>query len=178
MSEDMSTNHPTPPTVHQEAFGHDAYEHDDLSPSGPFYFMAGLAVICIVLYVIVFGMYRFLDTYTKTHQPALSPMATAESDTRLVTHSDIRTFPEPRLEENERTELRSYEDEVQQRLATYDWVDKDKGIVRIPIERAMELIVQRGLPVYPQGNADAKTKTAMASKAPAPSAEKGKSSVQ
>ena len=139
---------PNAPMVHR-----DSYEHEDLRPSGPFYFMAGLAVIGIVLYVIVFGMYRFLDTYTKTHQPALSPMATPENDTRLVTRSDIRTFPEPRLEENERTELRSYEDEEQQRLATYDWVDKSKGIVRIPIDRAIELIVQRGLPVRPAGAA-------------------------
>ncbi len=162
MSEDMSTNHPTPtpPTVHQEAFGHDAYEHEDLSASGPIYFMAGLAVICIVLYLIVFGMYRFLDDYTKTHQPALSPMVTPESDTRLVTHSDIRTFPEPRLEENERTELRSYSEEEQQRLATYEWVDKSKGIVRIPINRAMDLIVQRGLPVRPAGSALARNAAA------------------
>jgi hypothetical protein len=157
MSEDMSRNQMTPnaPMVHQ-----DSYEHEDLTPTGPFYFMAGLAVICIVLYVIVFGMYRFLDTYTRTHQPALSPMATAETDTRIVTRSDIRTFPEPRLEENERTELRSYADEEQQRLATYDWVDKDKGIVRIPIDRAMELIVQRGLPVRPAGSALAKNSAA------------------
>lgn len=31
-------------------------------------------------------------------------------------------------------------------LSTYGWVDKDKGIVRIPIDRAMELALQRGLP--------------------------------
>jgi hypothetical protein len=132
---------------------HDTFEHEDLTPRGPFYFMAGLAVICVVLYLIVFGMYRFLDDYTKTDQPPLSPMATPESDTRLVTHSDIQTFPEPRLEENERTELRTYSDEEQQKLSTYDWVDKSKGIVRIPIDRAMELMVQRGLPVRRAGAA-------------------------
>jgi hypothetical protein len=37
-----------------------------------------------------------------------------------------------------------------QTLASYDWVDKDKGIVRIPIDKAMELLAQRGLPVLPQ----------------------------
>ncbi len=31
----------------------------------------------------------------------------------------------------------------------YTWVDESKGTVRIPIERAMELIAQRGLPVAP-----------------------------
>jgi hypothetical protein len=36
-------------------------------------------------------------------------------------------------------------------LYSYGWVDEKAGIVRIPIERAMDLLVQRGLPVRPQG---------------------------
>jgi hypothetical protein len=36
-------------------------------------------------------------------------------------------------------------------------VDKDKGIVKIPIERAMDLLVERGLPVRPQGTDAAQT---------------------
>jgi hypothetical protein len=145
MSEDTTRNAmtPNPPVIH-----HDTFEHEDLTANGPLYFMAGLAVTVIVIFLIVFGMYRFLDSYTKTHQPALSPMATPEADTRIVTHGDVQSFPEPRLEENERTELRSYSEEEERKLATYDWVDKSKGIVRIPIDRAMELIVQRGLPVH------------------------------
>jgi hypothetical protein len=31
-------------------------------------------------------------------------------------------------------------------LTTYGWVDRDAGIVRMPIERAMEILVERGLP--------------------------------
>jgi hypothetical protein len=31
-------------------------------------------------------------------------------------------------------------------LNSYRWVDRSKGIVHIPIERAMELLAQRGLP--------------------------------
>ena len=34
-------------------------------------------------------------------------------------------------------------------LDHYSWIDRSKGTVRIPIERAMELIAQRGLPVAP-----------------------------
>jgi len=151
MSEDTrNPMTPTPPVVHTA--GHDGFEHEDLRASGPVYFMAGLALTMIVLYAIVFGMYRFLDNYTSVHQPALSPMATAETDTRSITHGDVQTFPEPRLEENERTELRSYGKEEERKLATYDWVDKSKGVVRIPIERAMDLIVQRGLPVHAAGS--------------------------
>jgi hypothetical protein len=34
-------------------------------------------------------------------------------------------------------------------LENYSWADQSQGKVRIPIERAMELIAQRGLPVAP-----------------------------
>jgi hypothetical protein len=40
--------------------------------------------------------------------------------------------------------LRAHENEV---LTTYGWVDQNAGTLRIPIERAKELLIQRGLPV-------------------------------
>jgi hypothetical protein len=96
-------------------------------------------------------MYRFHDTYTKENQAAMSPMVTPPADTRAVTHEDTQEFPQPRLEENERTQLYQVIGDQDRKLATYNWVDKDKGVVQIPIDRAMDLIVERGLPVLPQG---------------------------
>ena len=149
MSEDRIKNPP--------ANNHDGYEHEDLSPSGVFYFMAGLAAVTVVIYFIVFGMYRFLDTYEKAHQPAMSPMVTAPADTRLATDSDTQAFPEPRLEKVEGPNFRDLLEDQERKLATYGWVDKDQGMVRIPIDRAMELIVERGLPVRPEGSTAAQT---------------------
>jgi len=133
-----------------ETGDHGSYEHEDLSPHGVIYFMIGLAVVVVVIYFIVFGMYHFLDTYEQTHQAAMSPMVTPQTDTRTVTHADTQAFPEPRLEESERTQLRQYIEDEDRKLVTYDWVDKNKGVVQIPIDRAMDLIVQRGLPVRPE----------------------------
>ena len=36
-----------------------------------------------------------------------------------------------------------------EKLDTYGWVDHDNGIVRIPIDRAIDATVQRGLPARP-----------------------------
>jgi hypothetical protein len=152
MSEDKITNQPTP---NQPVANHDGFEHEDLSPSGPFYFLAGLALLGLFIYLIMFGMYRLLDRYETAHQPPLSPMATPQADTRTVTHEDTQTFPQPRLEESE--QVRPFIEDQDRKLATYDWVDKNRGTVRIPIDRAMELIVQRGLPVRPQGSTAAQT---------------------
>ena len=149
MSDDSLNQQPTT--------NHEGYERQDLGARGVFYFMAGLAVFGIIIYMIIFGMYRFLDTYETAHQPPMSPIMTPPADTRAVTPGETQNFPLPRLEENERTQLRQIVEEQDRKLATYNWLDKDKGVVQIPIERAMDLIAQRGLPVQTQGSAGAQT---------------------
>ena len=61
-----------------------------------------------------------------------------------------KTFPTPRLQTDDGNQdvadLHEREDLL---LENYSWVDQAQGKVRIPIERAMELIAQRGLPVAP-----------------------------
>jgi hypothetical protein len=159
------TNQPTPnqPTPHEPIINHDGFEQEDLSSRSALYFLAGLVLVCVVVYLIVFGMYRFLDSYATAHQPPMSPMVTPEADTRAVTPANAETFPQPRLEENERTQFRSFIEDQDRKLATYDWVDKDRGAVRIPIDRAMELIAQRGLPVHAEGAASVQSSAAQAS---------------
>lgn len=51
-----------------------------------------------------------------------------------VEEKQVLTVSNPKLEE-----LRTRE---QEELTTYGWVDKEKGTVRIPIERAMELVAR------------------------------------
>ena len=162
MSKDPMTNQPTP---HEPIINHDGFEQEDLSSRSALYFLAGLVLVCVVVYLIVFGMYRFLDSYATAHQPPMSPMVTPEADTRAVTPENAETFPQPRLEENERTQFRSFIEDQDRKLATYDWVDKDRGTVRIPIDRAMELIEQRGLPVHQEGASSAQSAAAQSSAA-------------
>jgi len=61
-----------------------------------------------------------------------------------------QTFPTPRVQidngDQDITDLHAREDIL---LDHYTWIDQSKGTVRIPIERAMELIAQQGLPVAP-----------------------------
>ena len=57
-----------------------------------------------------------------------------------------RTPPAPRLEPDALLPRRRMVAEENAALTTYGWVDRDAGIVRIPIERAMELLAERGLP--------------------------------
>jgi len=147
------------PVHNHDAGAHGSFEHQDLSPKGIVYFLIALSLGIVVIYFIVYGIYGFLDKVNKENQATMSPMVAPQADTRNVGDSNIQAFPQPRLEENERTELRKFIEDEDTKLATYNWVDKDKGIVQIPIDRAMDLVVQRGLPVRPQSQQQAQQAT-------------------
>jgi len=55
--------------------------------------------------------------------------------------------PEPRLQTNPQGDLRQLRAREDEALRGYGWVDKNAGVARIPIEEAMKIVVQRGVPV-------------------------------
>jgi hypothetical protein len=144
----MSTETHESPT----APGHGDYERRDISARGIFYFLAGLAAAAILIHLLLAGLYDYLDKRERARQPELNPLVSnAPVDTRKVSPKYPETaFPDPRLETDERTQLNRLRLTEEQKLNSYDWVDQKSGIVRIPIERAMDLLAQRGLPVRPQ----------------------------
>ncbi len=125
-----------------------AHDHKPMNPIGPGYEVKdasvrevaltglGLAVGIIIVCIAVIGLFRVLRSVDSKSAQSVSNMQPPQ------------TFPPgPRLQEHpalEFKEMRKNEDQV---LTTYGWVNKDAGIVRIPIDRAMEMVVQRGLPV-------------------------------
>jgi hypothetical protein len=132
---------------------HGSYERQDLQVSHILYFLLTLGVITLLCILAIRGLYAFLDHREKALQPPVNPLATnVPTDTRHIAPGYPQSaFPNPKLEEDERGQLngiRLYEEET---LYSYGWVDKEAGTVRIPIQRAMDLLVQRGLPVRPQG---------------------------
>jgi hypothetical protein len=127
------------------------FEQRDLSATGIFSFMLGLAVFGVIIHFVLAGMYDVLDRYEARHQTPLNPLATpVEKRSRQVPADTLMKFPEPRLEVNERTELSGVILSQEQQLNSYGWVDQKSGVVHIPIERAMQIIAQRGLPTRSQ----------------------------
>jgi hypothetical protein len=66
-----------------------------------------------------------------------------------------RRFPAPALQISPQADLKQFENEQQAALNGYHWVDRAKGIARIPIEEAMTIIAARGARAYdaPAGSA-------------------------
>jgi hypothetical protein len=138
------------------------YEHEDLGSRGIFVFMIGLAVSGAVIYFIVVGMYSFLDKYERSQMTTASPLVTTTGAmSRVVTQADMdHSFKDngaPMLETNERGQFRDFLMNQENQLNSYGWVDEKAGVAHIPIERAMQLTVERGLPVCAQNCADGKT---------------------
>jgi hypothetical protein len=132
------------------------FESEDLRSRSIIGFLLGLAAMCVVVFLLLRGLYSFLDADVRAHQPPLGPLAPATSaDTRDLNKTEVKAeikqvFPDPRLEVDERSELKNILLEQQQELNSYGWVDEKAGVARIPIERAMQLVAQRGLPTTPK----------------------------
>lgn len=149
--------------------GHGDFERRDIGVAGVIYFLIGLAVFAVIMHLIVAGIYDLLEKRTEAQQAPISPLITnAPKDTRHLNadyHDYLKqNFPSPQLEIDERNQLDKIRIDEAQDQSTYDWIDQKAGTVRIPIDRAMDLIAQRGLPVRSQAP---NTETQAGGKAPA-----------
>jgi hypothetical protein len=163
------SNQPNP----ANSTGNGGYERSDIGAAGVLYFLLGLAVAGFLVYFIVDGLYHYLDRRSEAEQAPVNPLVTnAPADTRRIPNDYPQgAFPNPKLEEDERGQLNGIRLKEEETLSTYDYIDKNAGTVRIPIDRAMDLIAQRGLPVRAQS---ATGEAPVAQPKPAP--EKGKGS--
>ena len=147
------SNHPKNPSNGSNA--RDGYEHEDFSTGAIVGSLIGLAVMCIVSFFIVVGMYHYLES-TQMDHVAANPMVPMKPDTRHMTSNpksndpmdvmEVEAFAKPRLQRDDVQEMREQLYGEEAKLQSYGWVDKDSGETRIPIERAMEIVAARGLP--------------------------------
>jgi hypothetical protein len=94
--------------------------------------LAGLAVLTFFVFLLVVGIFRYFYDTDKT----------ADSRRQGVIP------PEPRIEVapyEQIQQLRAHEDHV---LNSYAWVDQQAGIVRVPIDRAIDMLAAKGLPSH------------------------------
>ena len=88
--------------------------------------------------VISAGMGLLFGVFVKQSEETVVEFPLAGQEHRLPAGARLQQFPE-----NEFHAFRLGEEEV---LHQYEWVNKETGAVRMPIEQAMRLAVERGLP--------------------------------
>jgi len=150
------------------------YEHSDVRASGVMVFMTALVIFVAVIGLFTYGLGKLLNAYLTKENGPPNKWARRTPDVRALGNMPsspelqnkaaelTQSFPTPRLQTDDGSQdvadLHAREDLL---LDYYSWVGRPagpaqgvaqgsaQGKVRIPIERAMELIAQRGLPVAP-----------------------------
>jgi hypothetical protein len=114
-----------------------------------------MAYFGVVLVVLLVGsavlMLWLFDVFNIESQRVDTPTLTAESQPLP---------PGPRLQASPAQDMREMLAAERRLLEHYAWVDPSAGVVRIPIERAMEWVVTQGLPDWreTQGSPEEKPK--------------------
>jgi hypothetical protein len=138
------------------------YEASDVSATGIAVFLASLLVFVIVFFVFCFGMGKVINNQlVKRDGPSNKwnslaggsgqvpkNMASNPAMEQQQLQQLTQRFPTPRLQNDDgNQDLADMHVRESLLLDHYSWIDRSQGKVRIPIERAMELIAQHGLPV-------------------------------
>jgi hypothetical protein len=114
------------------------YEHSDLPVRRLLGIVLASVVAIAAVALLIDRMLVLFDMMSAP--PAATPMEQVE----------LRP-PQPRLEARPVETLNAVEEREARLLEHYGWVDRDAGIARIPVERAMEILAERGWPAPVEG---------------------------
>jgi len=110
-------------------------------------FLAALGLASVMVLLVLWGMFSYFRARSAERGPLPSP--------RMYTSAP--SVPQPRLQPNPVADYNVYRLSAGETLNSYGWVDQKAGTARIPIDRAMDLVVERGLPWKAPGTGPAPT---------------------
>jgi hypothetical protein len=117
------------------------HETVDVNVWAVYKFAIALVALCVIALLLLFGLMRFFQAREATMQaPTIDP---------------VKVFPEPQLQKTPVQDLQAVRTEEEKMLSGYGWVDPQKGLVRMPIDQAIDVLAKRGLPSRAQAPAAA-----------------------
>ena len=137
-------------------------EGDGVSYRGIVWFVVVLTVTTLICQALMWVLLKAFQHQASVAE--VSPVAAPVADRAAVEGRVYPTLtaigkpggPQPPLLVNEPGNLALLRAREREALTTYGWVDQNAGTVRIPVERAKDLLIARGLPVR---GADSAAKT-------------------
>jgi hypothetical protein len=111
------------------------HEHSDINVRAILWFVIVLATTAAVVHVAMYGLFKVFDRMEAANDPSIPlgrPIAVAP--------------PDPRLQTTPWQDLKAFRATEDQALHSYGWVGRNAGVVSLPIDRAKELLLERGLP--------------------------------
>jgi hypothetical protein len=126
---------PTPPGA--------KHEYTDIDPTIGYKFASWLLVAMLMSAGIVYGAFRLFERQERAAGTLAQKYPLAAG-----LHKDP---PTPNLQNQPFKDIYLLRQEETEKLTSYAWVDKEGGVTRIPIDRAMEVMLQRGFPARTDG---------------------------
>lgn len=101
-------------------------------------FGIGLLIAFMISVVAMWGLFEYFKVREDKVNPPNPPAMMSEKE---------QMPPKPRLQPNPPRELNEMHQNEDMLLTSYGWVDQARGIVHIPIDQAVDMVAQKGLPV-------------------------------
>ena len=117
------------------------HELSDLSPKNIAIFGVSLAVMILIVLWVCYELFQHYSTVSMKTEVPPSPLSYTREPT-----------PEPHLLVVPGQELKAMRAAEDSLLHSYAWVDREKGIVRIPIQQAIDILAQGGIRSRSQSN--------------------------
>lgn len=118
---------------------HGYHEGSDVSVAPVFKFLLYLGLFAAIVHGLIWLLLGYFESQSAQAQRVRYPLAAGEE----------RVPPQPRLQVEPRLDYEVYVARERDRLEHYRWQDKSAGTVRVPIEKAMQQVVQQGIPTRP-----------------------------
>ncbi len=137
------------------------YEPTDVKITGILVFIVAMGIFVVVTAVLCYGIGKIFNArmnkedgpnskWTQTVDVRELGNLPSSPELQNKMAAITQSFPTPRVQlddgNQDIADLHARENIL---LDNYTWIDQSKGTVRVPIERAMEIIAQKGLPVAP-----------------------------
>ncbi|MET0659194.1 MAG: hypothetical protein ABW110_13665 [Steroidobacteraceae bacterium] len=119
------------------------YEHSDIDVNVGYKFALWLAVAMVISVGIVYGTFWFFEGRERS--------ANAIAQKYPLAVGQHKEPPAPNLQKQPFKDVYELRLGEAAKLTSYGWVDKDGGIARIPIDRAMDVMLERGFPARAEG---------------------------
>ena len=115
------------------------HEHSDINVRVIIGFMVVLTAIVLAIDVAMWGLFKVLHNYEVKNDPYVTPLAMPAG----------RPPAEPALQVTPWADLNKFRADQHTHMTSYGWVDEKAGVARIPISKAKEILLKRGIPVRP-----------------------------
>lgn len=147
------------------ALGH---ETKDVNVRAVLAFLAVLVITGLFVFGICLGIYNAFNKYVAKHDgppstwtanqveneaQKMEQLRKEHATTNQIEQSQfeahVESFPQPRLQTDDTRDMQMLRDQEDLQLDNYMWIDQSTGKVVIPIDRAIELTAERGIPSVP-----------------------------